>query len=882
MVDVPSQKSSHSLDTDLESSIRAAKVAAEKAGVNTSTMHAIDPDEAFVGALHSGRTSFSFELENLPSASSIAEVEAEINAIAGIDVRIVYASATAWVTALRTVDPMAIVNAFANFGITATLTDSSLRRRIAWADVEDRRYQQSHRRYRRRNYISQMSSQLRRQAEEEEKKLESARTSGFFKENTYAKKSQEEPSDVLFTARALLTKKRLIVSIILTIPVMLIGYFPDFQFNYWQYVLLALSAPVVFYGAWPFHRAMIGGARRAKSALDAASSVAILGAWLWSAAMILFTSVGDLHHRANPQWTSLDPTKLEDGALFFDVACGMTVFLLIGRIFIRKTRPSYFEWIHQFKTAYSSEVLVVVKNRKTGKINKELLPLQKLKPGDDIIVEPRQTIPVDGYVIGGSAIIDARAIGLEPMMVKVNDSVYAGCVNGDKPLKIRVQHTGYRTWLAAIYRWVMNASVNQNKADMIAIQSASVLVPISFVIAASSFAMWALLTNNLNQAFATSLATLGCVAPVAVALCSSLPSRLGIEAMARRGVLIRNSQTIHELDVVDTVIMNRWGSLSDSEMNVETVTAERGENPELVVRVAAALSLESEHPVARALIRAARESRDALHDDSIPSWIEASQITLDHDGNFHALVELPLKDSTGEAEMRTVEAVLWRPKDLSSLEGRLAAAAVSGGTPLVVTWKGKDRGVITLHDSPKDDATTAVDAMEALGLETVMLSRDTYPVARRYGDSMGVSHVLAGIQPRQKPQTVRSVRSHGAKVAMVGDSSVNECFRVANVGILLGALRSIKDTSELEHPAADIVMLDSKVMSIAQIFRFSYRLNRLIRNSLILVWAYNVVAILAAVSGILHPMLATILMLGFSLIIEFRSGRAANLQSSYN
>ena len=156
--------------------------------------------------------------------------------------------------------------------------------------------------------------------------------------------------------------------------------------------------------------------------------------------------------------------------------------------------------------------------------------------------------------------------------------------------------------------------------------------------------------------------------------------------------------------------------------------------------------------LSRVLVRAARELRDSSSNSSIPGWIEVSQIEVDELGSFTGLIEIPMKDSEGHVENRSVEAKLWRPRNLSDLQGRLAAAAVSDGTPIVVRWKGKDRGVITLRDDPKPDATSSVDQLEAMGIETMMLSRDTYPVARRYGDSVGVSHVLAGIQPGQKEQ----------------------------------------------------------------------------------------------------------------------------------
>lgn len=870
------------LEEELTEVIDDAKTAAARAGVDTGTMlavnsefsrNALDGREDYPGE---GKTSFAFELHNLPSASSIGEVEDALNELDDVDVRIVYPTSMAWVTAGRAVDPTIIVDRFQDFGIHASLTDSSLRRRLAWSDVEERRYGRSVRRHHRRTRAIGMSGRLRRQIEEEERANELARQSGFMDRGKVVRTTPTAPAEVLFTARALLTKERFIVALLFSLPVLLVSYFPQLQFDYWQWTLIFLSAPVVFYSAWPFHRAMLGGVRRHTSALDAASSVAVLLAWAWSVAMIVFTDVGDPTHRSNPQWVSLDPTRFEDGALFFDVACGMTVLLVGGRLFSLKTRASYLEQLSRYKLDPGTLVTVVRKNRKTGEVKQVDIPIQKLNVGDDILVEPGEIIPVDGSVIGGSSVIDATALGISPYTAKVHSKVYAGCINETKRLKIRVHNTGHRTWLAAIYRWVRAAARHQNESDGLAIKTASFLVPTSLIIAAADFAMWALITNNLNQAFATALAVLGCVAPVALAVSASLATRLGIENAARRGVLINEAEDVHALDQIEAVIFNRVGTLSAGEMVVETVTADRGEDPDLVIRVAGAVAMESDHPVSRALVRAARESRDKAADKSIPSWIEASHFRFDEDGNFHAMIELPITNPSGETEKRTVEALLWRPRNLSQLDGRLAAAAVSGGTPIVVRWKGKDRGVITLYDHAKDDANEAVDELESMGIETMMLSRDTYPVARRYGDYVGVSHVLAGIQPGDKPQAVRSVRSHGVNIAMVGDTSVNACFRVANLGILIGAMDTIDNPSALDHPQSDIVLLEGNVAPIPWLFKFGRKLTRLIRYNMAFAWAYNVVAIIAACAGVLHPMIATVAMLGSSLVIEFRSKIASN------
>lgn len=865
-------------DKELSSAIKEAKTAAEKAGVQatgrvlgsrlTEMAGESDPDEL----LSAGKSSFAFDLVGMENAYQAGELESYFDDLPGVDIRIVFPTHRAWVTASSNIDPNAIIAVFEEHGIDASLTESSLRRRLAWADVENGRLRRARRRQQRKNRALNISHKLREKLIREDEALESARRTGFLdrQENSRLERGNST-TDVLFTARELITLSRFLVSFLFAMPVLLISYYQQFQFDNWQWVLAGLSAPVVFYGAWPFHRATIGGARRRLPALDSASSIAILLAWVWSIIMILFTEAGDPSFRSNPDWISLAFIRQHDKLLFFDVACGVTVILLFGRLVSRKARINYLTVLENFRPQPTSLVTVSMKNRKSGNVVTQDVQIQKLNVGDDVIVEPGEIIPVDGVVVGGSSEISADALGLSPYTAKVSSKVYAGCINETRQIKVRVHHVGHRTWLSAVYRWIEQASVHQNKSDAIATRTASFLVPIALLVAAADFALWALVTNNWGQAFASALAVLACTAPVALALSASVALRAAIESAARRGVLIDDAESLRAIEEIDAIIFNRVGSLSEGEMVVESVTAAPGENAELVTRIAGALALESDHPLSRALVRAAREARDKATDDSIPSWLETSHFGFDEYGNYRATVEIPMKDSDGESVMRSVEAMLWRPRNLSQLTGRLAAAAVSGGTPIVVSWKGKDRGVITLHDHLKDDATSTVDELENLGLETMMLSRDTYPVARRYGDTVGVSNVLAGIEPGTKAQTVRSVRSHGTNVAMVGDKSVSECFKVANLGILLDAMHDFDGQVILDRPVSDIVLLDSKTAPIPWLFKLGRKVSNVIRSNLIFAWAYNAVTIILAILGLLHPMMATILMLAASVVIDVRS-----------
>ena len=855
------------------SALEEARAAARAVGIDVDTGPLqVDDDRP--------KVSYAFELKGLSAAPDVADIEAALEAVPGVRARVVFPTATVWVTAPDTVDPDDLAAIIACFGIRATLTDSSLRRRIMRPEPVDRT--------RPAVRASRLPWKYRRHLEDEERNLERARRSGFLLENGDRLRLAEsaQPRDLLFTARDLLTPTRLVVSLVLAVPVLLMSYVEALQFEGWQWLSLALALPVVTWGAWPFHRAMVGGARRGLTALDAASSVAILAATVWSIVMLAFTPAGEPGWQSTPHWFAFQQQRIVDGELFLDVACGMTVLLLAGRLITMRTRVSLLEEMDQRRPGPQDKVLVAPKTRSPGAAtgaqrDAQVIPLQEVNVGDDVIIQAGELIPVDGTVVGGSCTISRGLVntgGRDREQVKVNSYVHAGSRNLDGRIKVRVVHTGHRTRMAAIHRWVEEANIKQHRSTLLSTRTAAMLIPAALGLAALDFLLWVLIAGNFNAAFATALAVLASVAPVALALSPALAIRHGIEAAVRNGILIRDGATIRRAEMIDTVIFNRVGTLAENVMSVETVTAARGENPELILRVAGALALESDHPVSRALVKAAREARDTgAGGEDVPHWIEVAHAEDDGEGTFRALIDLPTPGPDGTLTMTQVEASLWRPRTMSDLHGRLAAAVVSGGTPIVVRWKGRDRGVITLHDTVKDDAQEAVEQLEQQGIETIMLSRDTYPVARRYADRIGVSQVLAGIAPAKKPQTVRAVHTRGATVGMVGDVSVLSSLRVADVGILVGDGDTSDEVDQITHsghPDVDIIVLRQDVSAIPDLIAQSRRVCRIIDQNILFSWVYNGVVLVASVAGVLHPMAATVLMLGSSLLIEARSNSA--------
>ncbi|QPK83473.1 HAD family hydrolase [Corynebacterium qintianiae] len=844
---------------ELAKSIAEARQAAITAGFDPDTPHEMGEE-----AENQPRTSYAFELSGLEDAPQLRGIEEALERIDGVSARLVYPTSTAWVTAPESMDPARITSVIAEFGVRAEMSDSTLRRRAVGRRSTEHPLP--------RRGTRGMTGRMRRLRKFEELSLSEKRAAGFMRDGTV--RGNSSYADVLFTARDLVTPLRMWVAVLLTIPVLVMSYFVQAQFDGWQWVCLALATPVALWCAWPFHRAMAGGVRRGISALDGASSIAVIASYLWAVGALLFTRAGDIGWTSSGEWLAF--RRGEGIELFLDVACGVTALLLVGRYNSIRVRSYLLEDMEKRRLDPNREFTVIRRGRTSGKMDKELLPASELNRGDDVVLHPGDVIPVDGDVVGGSCVlrsplIDAR----EPLEAKVGARLYSGDVIQSGRVKVRVARTGHATRWAAVHKWVEDASKRENVATMLSTRSASLLIPAAYFIAGADFLIWALISGDFNKAFSTALAILAVVAPVALAISPALALRLGIESAARNGILLRDGHTFRVLETTDTAVFNRVGTLVTPEMIVETVTSERGEDPDIVLRIASVLALESDNPMARSLVKAARESRDTRSKDaSLPTWIEMTNEVDSADGEFSGRLTLTFEADNGEERTEVIDASLWRPTELSQLRGRLAVAATSGGTPVVVRWKGRDRGVITFYDPAKGDAIDAIERLEDMGVETVMLTRDTYPVARRFADFLGVSNVLAGVRAADKPGAVRALHTQGATVAMVGDHTMMNVLRVADVGILYASDKVIDTRLSKVENNAEVVLLRNDVMAVPQLMSLARRVCGIIDSNMVFAWAYNIVAIALAVTGVLPPMGATLLMLGSTLIIEARSARA--------
>ncbi|WP_448851659.1 heavy metal translocating P-type ATPase [Corynebacterium sp. 335C] len=795
-----------------------------------------------------GRTSFALVLEGMESGVDAMEAEEVLEEFDDVVATVVFQTSRAWITAPDHLNPDLLVEALEDIGLRARLTRSSLRRRaIRLGEVPRRR--------------PAIPAAVRR--------LDEAR----MRRREEMQRNASVSSEVLFTARSLVTRTRFVGSLLLTIPVLAMSLNVGWQFPWWQWVSAALSTIVVAWGGYPFHRAMVGALRRGLSALDGATSAAILLAWAWSVGELTIGEAGVIGYTTAPTLFAFEYARSTPAELFFDVACGVTTLMLGGRLMTRYNRIRSGQIIRSLRIPPERMVTVLKKVPGSPEPERRRVPVAELHIGEDLMVPAGQVVPVDGTVVGGASRIDVSTLGgpAEPVDAKVGDTVLAGAVNIGAPLKARVARTGSKTRAALMLRWLRHAIRKEDVEHQISVRSASTLVPTTFGLAVAAFGVWWLVTGTAPAAFAVMLAMLVSVAPVALAMTTSTVQRLGILAGAEQGILLRDARTVRALAGVDAAMFNRVGTLTEGDMHVVDVVAARGENPDLVLRVAGALVMDSDHPVSLAIVRACRKSRDAGSGGDIPHWIDVNHPDVDEDGTFTGQIEIPVRDDDGEARMRQVEASLWRPRDLTGLDERTSRAALSGGTPLVVSWRGRVRGVITVSEDIKADAVDAVDELEDMGVETVMLTRDTYRVARRFADRLGISRVYAGIVPGRKSATVREVRAGGEDVVMVGGADVAPSLDAADVGLLLADDRLEMLDDDRALAAADVVVLRTDVSAVPQTIRLARRMRRTMSSNLAFAWGYNIVALAAAAAGILHPSFAAIFMVASGLVVEWRS-----------
>ena len=620
-------------------------------------------------------------------------------------------------------------------------------------------------------------------------------------------------------ARALRT--RLLVAITLAVPVIALSMVPAWQFPGWQWASLALALPVVTWAAWPFHRAAVINLRHGAATMDTLISLGVTAATLWSLYALLFTDAGMIGMTHGFVWFSASSGP----AVYLEVAAGVTMFLLAGRFAeVRAKRRS--------GDALRTLLQLGAKDAAVLRNGVEMrVPITSLRVGDEFIVRPGEKVATDGVVTSGTSSIDAALVTGEsvPVDVSPGDAVVGATLNTGGRLVVKATRVGSDTQLAQMARLVEDAQSRKADVQRLADRVSAVFVPVVIGISVITLVAWLVLGGSAQAAFTAAVAVLIIACPCALGLATPTALMVGTGRGAQLGILITGPEVLESTRAVDTIALDKTGTVTTGRMSVIDVTAATGEDADEVLRVAAAVEDASEHPLALAIVAAGRRN------GPLP-MIDAFRATAG--SGVSAVVD-------GRAVL-VGSASFLRSWAVTPIE-----TDTEGLTTVHVAWDGAARGAISLADGVKPTSAEAVQRLRALGLEPVLLTGDGESVARRVAAEVGIERVSAGVLPEGKVDTINALQSEGRVVAMVGDG-VNDAAALAqaDLGIAMGT------GTDAAIAASDLTLVRGDLLAAVDALRLSRATLRTIKTNLFWAFAYNTAAIPLAALGLLNPMIA--------------------------
>lgn len=651
-------------------------------------------------------------------------------------------------------------------------------------------------------------------------------------------------------------RPRLILAAILTVPVFLVSMVPAFQFPNWGWVAAALALPVVTWAAWPFHRAAAVNARHLASTMDTLVSLGVAAAYLFSAWQLL----------ADPRMTEHPGMEGMTGGLYFEVAAVVTTFLLLGRYLEANAKQKAGDALKALLNLGAKDA-TVLRDGTEQKISADLLQV-----GDLLVVRPGEKIATDGVVVDGASAVDASLVTGESVPVEVGpDSRVTGAtINTSGRLLVRATRVGAETTLAQMARLVSQAQTGKAPIARLADRISSVFVPVVLALAVLTFVLWLLFAgpaadgDHLRQAFTAAVAVLVIACPCALGLATPVGLLTGTGRGAQLGILIKGPQVLEDTRTVDTILLDKTGTVTTGVLAVDAAAAFPGFQDRDVLRLAGAVEAASEHPVARAIAAAAT---------SVSAGKAGDAGTLPAVQGFSSA---PGGGVSGTVEGRAVMAGRsgWLEQNGIVLDARrqalLASTEQGGATTICVAVDGKAAGIISLRDTVKEGSAAAVERLKALGLRPILLTGDNAAVAARVAAAVGIApdDVYAGVLPEGKVEAVRKLQAGGATVAMAGDG-VNDAAALAqaDLGIAMGS------GTDVAIEAADLTVMGNDLAQVAQAIELSRKTLGTIKTNLFWAFFYNAVGIPVAALGLLNPMIAGAAMAASSVLVVANSLR---------
>ncbi len=611
-------------------------------------------------------------------------------------------------------------------------------------------------------------------------------------------------------------RTRLLGSAVLAVPVVALSMVMPWQFSGWQWLVFALTTPIVAWGGYPFHRAALRTAVHRSATMDTLVSLGTWAAYLWSVVAVLTGA----------------------GHLYFEVAAVVTVFLLAGRYAESHAKRSAGAALRELLELGAKDATVL--RGDDDEPTEVRIPIAELRVGDVIVVRPGERVATDGVVIDGATALDTSAMTGESLPVDVadGDPVLGGSLNTTGLVRIRATKVGADTQLARMAKLVTDAQAGKASIQRLADRVSAVFVPAVLVIAALTLAGWLLAGQSAAAAFTAAVAVLIIACPCALGLATPTAILVGTGRGAQLGILIKNPQVLEGVRGIDTVVLDKTGTITTGVMAVGGLTVTQGESADTVLARAAAVEAASEHPIAAAIVAGAKAA---------------------------GLPIAPVREFSSRPGHGVTGLV-----DGVRVEVARSAIAQQAGTAVEVSWDGRPRGTITLTDTVRPTSAAAVAELKAMGITPMLLTGDSAAIAQVVAGAVGIDpdHVIADVLPSDKADAVTALQAQGRRVAMVGDG-VNDsaALATADIGMAMGT------GTDAAIEAGDVTLVRGDLSTVPTALRLSARTLRIIRQNLIWAFGYNVAAIPLAAAGLLNPMIAGAAMAASSVLVVTNSLR---------